>query len=201
MKKIFKHMMMLLFLFSVANVMAQDKGTEATGEKKAGTDAGGDPWEKYMAIGEMHKMLASADGEWKAEMEFWTAPGAPSEKSTSTCKNEMILGGRYQQSTMEGTMMGMPFEGRGIVGFDNIRKVFVNTWIDNMGTGLSYSEGPYDAKTKSITFMGETMDPMSGKMIKTRSVYKFESDSHHVFEMYMMQNGKEVKSMAINYKR
>ena len=201
MKKIFTSMMMLLFLFSLTAVMAQDKGAEAVGVQKDVKDAGGNAWEKYMAVGEMHKMLATGDGEWKAEMEFWTAPGAPSEKSTSSCKNEMILGGRYQQSTMEGTVMGMPFEGRGIVGYDNIRKVFVNTWIDNMGTGLAYSEGPYDAKTKSITFTGESMDPMSGKMMKTRSVYRFVDDSHHVFEMYVNNNGKEVKSMVINYRR
>ncbi len=201
MKKIFTNLMMLVFLLSVTNVIAQEKAEEAAVAQKSASDAEGAAWEKYMAVGDMHKMLADADGDWKAEMEFWSAPGAPSQKSTASCKNEMILGGRYQQSTFEGTVMGMPFEGKGLVGYDNIKKVFINTWVDNMGTGVSYSEGPYDAKTKTITFKGDSMDPMSGKMVKTRSVYKFVDETHHVFEMYMTYDGKEVKTMAISYTR
>ncbi len=32
--------------------------------------------------------------------------------------------------------MGMPFEGMGIDGYDNLAKQYVSTWVDNMGTGI-----------------------------------------------------------------
>jgi hypothetical protein len=53
----------------------------------------------------------------------------------ATCTNTMILGGRYQQSMIKGNMMGMPFEGMGLLGYDNAQKLFYSTWVDNMGTG------------------------------------------------------------------
>ena len=97
---------------------------------------------QYMTPGEGQKLLASMDGKWTTESSFWMEENAPAQKSTGTCENKMILGGRYQQSTHKGDMSGMPFEGIGITGFDNIRKVFVNSWVDNMGTGIMYLEGP-----------------------------------------------------------
>lgn len=187
---------------STTSLMAQEKAEKAEQAKAdAGAGTENKAWEAYMAVGPMHKMLSNATGDWKAEMSFWMAPGTEAQKSTSSCTYQMILGDRYQEAKVEGTVMGMPFEGRGLVGFDNIKKVFFSTWIDNMGTGVMYSEGPYDEKTKSINLKGTSMDPMTGKEIKTREVYKFADENHHIFEVYMMHEGKEFKSMEIHYNR
>ena len=35
----------------------------------------------------------------------------------------------------------MTFKGTGIEGYDNGKKKFVGTWMDNMGTGIMMSEG------------------------------------------------------------
>ena len=75
------------------------------------------------------------NGEWNEEVTMWMAPGAPPTVSKATAKNEMIMGGRYQLSKSTGTMMGMPFEGMSTVGYDNAKKQFTSTWIDNFGTG------------------------------------------------------------------
>ena len=79
-------------------------------------------WQAYMTPGDAHKMIAKSDGQWKAEVTVWMAPGGPPEKSTSTCTNKMILGGRYQQSTHKGMFNGMPFEGISTFGYDNAKK-------------------------------------------------------------------------------
>lgn len=201
MKKHLTNLAMVLFLLSGTTLFAQEGGEKAAEAEKAMSSAGNEAWEQYMAVGEMHQLLAAGAGDWKAEVSMWESPGAAPQKSVSSCKNEMILGGRYQASTFSGMMMGMPFEGRGLVGYDNIKKVFISTWVDNMGTGLMYSEGVYDAKSSTINFKGSMMDPMSGKEVKTREVYKFVDDSHHLFEMYVMKDGKEFKTMEINYRR
>ena len=42
-------------------------------------------------------------------------------------------------------MMGQPFSGVGIDGYDNLRKKYVTTWIDTMGTGIFSMEGTASA--------------------------------------------------------
>lgn len=202
MKKLFTILLLAGMSLSVTNLWAQEKAEKTAETKSTGAeDATMAAWEKYMTPGEMHKLLASAVGEWKAEITTWNAPGMEPTKSMGSCNYEMILGGRYQEGKFEGNMMGMPFEGKGLVGYDNLKKMFVSTWIDNMGTGVMYSEGTYDEKTKSINFKGSMMDPMTGKDVKVREVYTMLEDNHHVFTMYTMHDGKEFKSMEISYLR
>ena len=93
-------------------------------------------WETYMTPGEAHKIMASWDGIWTAEITMWMAPDAPPSKSTGTVVNKMVLGGRYQQSTFKSNFNGMPFEGLGTLAYDNEKKMYTATWIDNIGTVL-----------------------------------------------------------------
>jgi len=97
--------------------------------------------QEYGTPGEMHKMLAAATGTWDAEVTSWMDPAKPPTKSKATSVNKMIMNGLYQQSTFKGDMMGMPFEGMSMVGYDNTRKVFTSTWVDNMSSGIMYLEG------------------------------------------------------------
>lgn len=158
-------------------------------------------WMDYMTPGSVHQMLAKADGEWKAETTMWMEPGAPPMKSTATATNKMILGGRYQETKFTGTMMGQPFEGTGITGYDNAKKVFISTWHDNMGTGIMYMEGKWDDAAKTINFSGKAVDPTSGKDMGMREVYKMTDDNNQLMEMYMTINGKEHKSMEVKFTR
>ena len=151
--------------------------------------------------GENQKMLAKSVGNWTASVTMWMQPGAPPTTSTAQATNEMILGGRYLKSTNTGNMMGRPFEGVGITGYDNVRKQFVNSWIDNMGTGIMTMTGTWDEASKSINFTGSMADPMTGKDMPFREVLKFTDDNHQVLEMYYPMNGKEVKSMEIKFTR
>jgi hypothetical protein len=154
----------------------------------------------YSTPGEIHGLLAKSTGTWTGAITMWMQPGAPPTNSTGEAKNEMILGGRYLQSKNTGNFMGMPFEGIGVTGYDNAKKIFVNSWIDNMGTGIMHLEGPWDAKSKSINLAGKMVDPSTGKDIPVREVMKFVDDNNQVMEMYyVLPDGKEFKSMEIKY--
>jgi len=37
-------------------------------------------------------------------------------------------------------------------GYDNIKEKIHCSWIDNMGTGIQFSEGTYDPATKTFTY-------------------------------------------------
>jgi hypothetical protein len=159
-------------------------------------------WEMCMTPGKEHAMLAKSNGTWTTEVTTWMDPGKPPMKSKGTSVNKMIMGGRYQESTNTGNMMGMPFEGKGITGYDNAKKVFVSTWVDNMGTGIMTLEGPWDEASKSITLKGKTMDPMTMRETSLKEVVKIVDDNNQLMEMYGPgPDGKEVKTMEIKFTR
>jgi len=158
-------------------------------------------WMDYMTPGPMQQMLAKADGSWNEEITMWEAPNSTPQKMTASCENKMILGGRYQSSTSTGSFNNMPFEGHSLVGYDNIKKVFQSTWIDNMGTGITKLEGPYDPATKTVTFSGKMVDPMGGKEVDMKQTMKFIDDNTQLMEMYIIQDGKEFKNMEIKFTR
>jgi hypothetical protein len=159
-------------------------------------------WEAYMTPGEPHKRMAAEEGKWNDELTFWMGPDAPPEKATATEEVKMIMGGRYQVSTTTGEMMGMPFEGRGTLAYDNATNEYISTWIDNMGTGLSVMRGKYDEASKSTTLTGTMVDPMTGKEKQMKQVYTIIDDNTRKIEMFeTAQGGGEYKNMEIVMKR
>jgi hypothetical protein len=155
----------------------------------------------YATPGDNHKILSKMSGTWAATVTFWMQPGAPAMTSTATSVNEMVMGGRYLQSKNTGNMMGQPFEGLGITGYDNAKKVYVASWIDNFGTGILMMTGVWDDAAKGIVFTGSEVDPVSGKDMPIRQVMKMPDDNTQIMEMYSNMGGKEFKNMEIKYTR
>jgi hypothetical protein len=150
----------------------------------------------YMTPGDMQKMLASMNGKWTTEVTM-AMPGGE-QKSTGSIEYKMIMGGRFQQMSYKGTMMGQPFEGSGLLGYDNLRKVFTNSWIDNMGTAVTYMEGPYDEASKTISLKGKCTDPETGRVGEMRQTMKLVDDKNQLVEMFMTpEGGTETKLMEI----
>jgi hypothetical protein len=154
-----------------------------------------------MTPGDVHKMIASSDGTWNEEVTMWMTPGAPPSKSTATTENKMIPGGRYQQSTTTGSFNGMPFEGQNLLAYDNAKKVFLSTWIDNMGTGMMEMQGTWDNASKTINFTGTAVDPMTGKDMNIRETFTLVDNNTQMMDMYATQDGKEYKTMEIKFTR
>jgi hypothetical protein len=191
----------LLFLSTA--VTAQDKKSSkpaspgVANEQAKQQEADQAKWMTYMTPGKMHDMMAKSNGDWHEDIVFWMDPKGPPTKAEAECSNSMIMGGRYQESIHKGDMMGMPFEGKGIMGYDNIKKVFQSTWIDNMGTGVMYMEGPYNEGKNAIMLSGTMIDPMSGKTEKARQVFTVMDEKTQKLEMFVTKNDKEFKSMEI----
>lgn len=97
--------------------------------------------------------------------------------------------------------MGQPFNGIGVMGYDNHTKKYVSTWMDSMSTGIFFMEGTASADGKTITQKGQYDDPMEGRM-KLRGVTKVVDNNTEIFEMYSTgKKGKEIKMMEITYTR
>ncbi|RZM00738.1 MAG: DUF1579 domain-containing protein [Pedobacter sp.] len=161
-------------------------------------------WQAYATPGDVHKMIASWDGKWDAEISSWWDANTPPMVSKAVCTNRMILGGRYQETSFTGTMMGQPFEGRGQMAFDNARKEFTSTWTDNMGTGFSVMKGKWDDATKTINLKGKMVDASAGDGVERpmREEYKVVDDNNHMLSMYCYgPDAKEFKAMEIKFTR
>jgi len=170
------------------------------------TDAthGGKPeWLKYTVPGEGHKILKDMVGTWKYTMKWWATADAKPVESKGTSKARTLYGDRYLEETVTGKAMGEKFTGTSITGFDAFKEVYQTVWFDNMGTGMSMTEGTYDAGTKTLAQTGSASDPMSGEKNKTfRTEAKFTSKKEHTFAMYSKgADGKEFKTLEINYTR
>jgi hypothetical protein len=151
--------------------------------------------------GAQHKLLAKLAGNWKTSVKSWMEPGKPPEESSGKSEQKIIMGGRYLQQNETGEMMGTPFSGMGITGYDNNSKKYFSYWLDSMSTGAYYFEGNASADGKSITMENHYNDPFRGP-VAYHSVIRFISDNSYTFEMFRIdKNGKEEKVMESTYTR
>lgn len=159
-------------------------------------------WQENMTMGEPHKMMARSNGTWNGEVTMWMADGAPPQTSTSTSVTQSLYGGLYSQTKHSGNMMGSPFEGMSIMGYDNLKKEYFSSWIDNMGSGMYVMTGQWDSASKKMTLSG-TARCMNGQDATMKEVFTIVDDDHQVLEMYGPDpaTGKEYKNMEIKYTR
>jgi hypothetical protein len=145
--------------------------------------------------------MAKHVGTWEAEVSSWSGPGEPL-KSNATDVVTMVMNGLYQVGNFSSTMMGMPFQGQSTLGYDNGRKLFVLTWIDNFGSGIIFMTGQYDEQSKTLSLKGKQTDPVSGKEANIRQENVYHNDDSYSMTMYADgPDGKEMKLMAATFKR
>jgi hypothetical protein len=112
------------------------------------------------------------------------------------------MNGLYQMGDFSSTMMGMPMTGHSTMAYDNAKKKFVLTWIDNMGSGIIYMTGTYDEATKTLELKGKQTDPITGKDTDIRQVNKYIDADNYTMAMYGPgMDGKEMKFMEGTFKR
>lgn len=160
--------------------------------------------EAYMkagAVTENHAYLKRFAGSWTAKTTMWTVPGQPPTAGGGSFEGRLIMGGRFVALDFRGTMMGMPFEGFQLTGYDNMQKKYLTLWIDNTSTSFFMLAGTRDAAKDILDQTGEWADPMSG-MTKVRAVIRFINADEYVWEQFMvLPDGKEFKSMEMRCTR
>lgn len=158
-------------------------------------------WKKLGTPGEPHKLFATLAGSWTTQTKEWMEPGKPPSESTGTAEMKMLLDGRFLQQEYNSQMMGQPYSGVGIDGYDNLTKKYVTVWIDTMGTGVFFMEGTAGPDGKTITLRGSHPEPGGGKMTH-RAVWKIVDNDNQIFEMYGAHGKeKEMKFLEIIYTR
>ena len=159
-------------------------------------------WTAYATPGPEHKVLDSLVGNWTTHVKWWLEPNSPEQSSEGTATIKWIMDHRYLQEEHKGTMMGQPFTGMGITAFDNLKKKYLGSWIDNAGTGIMVSEGTYDPAKKALHFTSESPDPTMTKFVPVRMTSTFVDATTYKMEMWGPdKSGKEFRNMEITYTR
>ena len=183
----------------VATLALAQSGSEhppMTPEQQAEMDA----YMKAGTPGAPHQALAAMAGSYDVKVKSWHEPGGPAQEDVGTATRSMLLDGRVLAEKFDGAMMGMPFTGHGMTGFDNVTGKYWSTWNDSMSTGIMVSEGSCDAKAQACTFTGSWNDPIKKAPFKARMTTRWTSPTTEIFEMYGPgKDGKEMKMMEITY--
>ena len=152
--------------------------------------------------GAEHKALDALVGDWNTEVKLWNDPKSAPTVTKGTAKGSWVLNGRFVQEDFQGEFMGKPFKGLAFIGYDNTKKKFNNVWMDDLHTAMFTSEGNADAGNKVITVQGAYDCPITGEKNKRmKQVIRIVSNDKHVYEMYDLSQGQDVKTMEITYTR
>ena len=159
-------------------------------------------WMAFATPGAMHQWMEKTNGTWEGDVSSWMAPDAPPSTSKAVNVQSSVLGGRYVTGKFSGSMMGQPFNGMSMMGYDNAKKVFTNTWVDDMGTGIVHMTGTYNEATKTLSLKGHQTDFMTGKNSGIREEMVMIDDNTYKMTMYGDGfDGKEMKFMEGTFKR
>lgn len=158
-------------------------------------------YQKLAAPGEQHKKLAKMEGSWDLRIKTWMGPDQPPAEAKGTSEFRMILGGRFLEQELTSEMMGNPYNGKGLMGYDNVSGKYVNIWMDDMSTSIMLFEGTATPDEKQIIQTSHYDDPIQGPM-DFRTVTTVMDENTLGFEMYSTgKTGKEEKMMEIIYTR
>jgi hypothetical protein len=157
---------------------------------------------ELMKPGKEHAQLGKMVGTWDATVTAWMKPGAPPSVTKGVAIYTPVYDGRFVRADFSGDMMGQPFTGIGIDGFDRARGVYTASWMDSMSTSMMFETGTSKDDGKTIEYSGEIGDCMApGKTVKIRSIVSHTGDDAMTYTMYQTRDGKEAKSLEIAYTR
>ena len=199
---------MCAMAFLAGRVMAQEhpKGEHPKGEHPKGEHPKGDekPKAEHPGPAELNdhqKSQTMFEGEWEATAKGQSDPSQPVQEWKGTCKNTLVLGGRFLQMEYKGELLGQPYEGYGLSGYDPEKKKHTLVWMDSLTTQMMHYEGECTDGCKTTTLTAELPGP-NGTTMKSRSVTRVVSPTEHVFEIYVTDpSGKESKMLEIVYQK
>lgn len=148
-----------------------------------------------------HLAMQRSEGTWDAVVKMFTAPGKPPMVSKGVEVNKLVPGGLWLQSEFKSEMMGTPFEGRGLFGYDPASGKHVGTWVDSMVTSLALPVGTCkdDCREITMTFDGPGMD---GKPVTYKEVTVEKTPDLRIMTMSIKgKDGVFQPNMVIEYTR
>ena len=145
------------------------------------------------------KQMKRDVGTWNVVIKMFGDPSGKPAVGKGTETNDM-LGDLWLIGRFKGDLMGASYEGLRQTGFDPEKKKFVASWVDSNNPYPTHTEGDWNEKTQTMTWIGTGKGP-SGKEMKARMVVTYNKDGSRTSTMYAIMNGKEMKLMEFHFTR
>lgn len=156
----------------------------------------------YSRPGPNHALLANLVGTWTFQDKT-----LPFVKGTVVRKS--IFEGRFFEVAITGGQLQIPiadgktklanYQGLEIEGYDNVKKSYVTTSINNhIGSNAAQQIGQYDPQTSVIIYEWES-ELVPGVRQKNRKVLHLLDPDHYSEEYYEQQNGHSKKTRELLY--
>lgn len=138
-----------------------------------------DKFEPRSAPGAGQKYLARFVGDWDVVKTFHPRGGSKPVVQNGECKQEMIQGGRFLQSSFTFRQGETKTTGQGLVGFEASSGAFTTVWIDSRRTAMSFRKSKDKFDGEQIVLYGTSLgQAKEGRMSKT--VSKLEDDGKKI---------------------
>jgi len=151
--------------------------------------------------GKEHDILKQFEGTWDIAIKAKDMAGKETEsKGSETCK--MQEGGFWLIIDHKSELMGMPFFGHGMLGYDPSKKKDAGSWADNMAPTIWAMEGSWDAEKKTMTTSITGIEPGAGTEMKLTMVQTFKDKDNYTQTMSMAgPDGKPMTVMTSTFTR
>jgi hypothetical protein len=180
---------------AIAFAQGQDNAPKLTPEQQKDMEA----YMKAGTPGAEHQKLAATAGSYALKVKSWMEPGAAPIEDSAKATRTMALDGRVLMEEIHGTMMGGPYNGHGMTGFDNVTGKYWSTYTDSMSTGVMVSQGTCDAN-RACTFTGTWNDALKKAPVTMKMTSRWTSPTTEVWEMHgPAKDGKQFKMMEMTY--
>lgn len=140
--------------------------------------------------GPNHKVLERFLGKWNTETRLAMGPGGTPEKGVA--EFSWMMENRWLKSEYKNTMMGMPYDGFMLMGYDNFKQSFVMTMVNSLDTMMTRAEGDMDRTGKVMILYGPMDEYLTGehdKMVKY--IWRFESANKFKLEVHDLHIGEQ----------
>jgi hypothetical protein len=146
-----------------------------------------------------HKILNLFAGGWKAES-LYKDEDMGEFKALGRETSELVCTGKWLVQDLEAEVLGAPYRGHGILGFDPNKRRYVGVWIDDQLDHLSLSEGSWDRDARQLTMYAQTRDRY-GKPAAQKMVTTFRDDGTRHEEVFIATGGEETSIYETVYER
>ncbi len=153
-----------------------------------------------MPATEQHELLKRFVGDWKFTLQMPdTGMGAMVLEGTETTT---MMGELWVRGEVDCDVMGTPFRGLGVTGYDSEKQKYVSYWFDVFTDRCSVAEGEWHADEEHLVMDSEPKPDMQGRTGVERSIITFPDESSmHVDTTWIYGDGAEQPGMTFRYTR
>ena len=144
---------------------------------------------------EHHRHLERLIGTWAVEGRYFLPSGEPTD-FRGTIESSSVMDGLFVESRLVAELVGQPYHGRIVDGYDTVTERYVATFFENIGPGIVWASGVCEEEGRVRTLMGEVPDPVWGGTYTLRSVHTFIDDDTYRYDAFLAhEDGREFKQM------